>query len=311
MPRNDDSEDDDRPRRRRPRDDEDDRPARSRRDEDDDRRARSSRRDDDEDRPARSRRRRREFDDDRPSRTKKKSNLGLILGIVLGIVVLVCGAGGFVIYRFVSKVGSEVAARGESADNLREIGLKMHQHHDQFGNLPTSTYHGGTGQPLLSWRVHMLPRFGQHTLYAQFKIDEPWDGPNNRQLLSKMPKFYATSDMRLEDGKTYYRGFSHQGACFERPPQPPYRNPLTFARISDGLANTILVVEAGEPTEWTKPDDLEWLPGRPMPPLGRGPGDRVMALMADGSVRAFKKSMPESTWRALTTYSGNEMVNPE
>ena len=283
-------------------------------DEDDDRPARNRRRRDDEfddDRPARSRRRRDDLDDDRPRRKKKKSNLALILGIVGGVLVLLCAGGGFALYRYTSSVRGEVAERQETTDNMKKIGLAIHQYHDQFGTLPHSTYDGKDGKPLLSWRVHLLPRFQQHALYSQFRLDEPWDGPNNRQLLSKMPKIYATSDMRLEDGKTYYRGFSHEGAVFEHPTQPPYRKQFSFTQISDGLVNTLLIVEAGEPTEWTKPDDLDWSPGKPMPPLGRGSGDRVVVLMADGSVRTFKKSMPELTWRALTTYAGNEVARPD
>jgi Protein of unknown function (DUF1559) len=283
-------------------------------DEDDDRPARNRRRRDDElddDRPARSRRQRDDDDYDRPRRTKKKNKLPLILGIVGGVLVLLCAGGGFALYHFTSKVRSQVAERQETTNNMTKIGRAMHNYHDQFGTLPHNTYDGKDGKPLLSWRVHLLPRFEQHALYSQFRLDEPWDGPNNRQLLSQMPRIYATSDMRLEDGKTYYRAFSHRGAVFEHPTQPPYRQQIRFAQMSDGLVNTILLVEAGEPTEWTKPDDLDWSPGRPMPPLGRGPGDRVVVLMADGSVRALKKSMAESTWRGLITYGGNEVVNPD
>jgi hypothetical protein len=298
MPR--DEFDDDRPRRRRPRDDDDD----------EDRPSRSRRRDDDEDRPSRPRRRRDEGDI-RPRGAKKKSNLPLILGIVGGVLLLCCGGGGFAVYYFGDKVVSETREQQANNTNLKKIGLAMHNYQDRMAVLPNNTY-DATGKPLLSWRVHLLPQLEQEALYAQFKLDEPWDGPNNRKLLSKMPQVYATPNMRAEDGKTYYRGFSHQGAVFERPLQPPFRKQVGLQNMIDGVANTILVVESGDLGEWTKPDDIDWQLGRPMPALGAGRvGDRVQVLMGDGSVRSMRKSMTEQNWRALITYSGNEIVDPD
>ena len=42
----------------------------------------------------------------------------------------------------------------------------------------------------LSWRVHLLPYIGEGELYDRFKLDEPWDSPANKRLLSQMPKLY-------------------------------------------------------------------------------------------------------------------------
>jgi len=302
MPRNDDDfDDDDRPRRRRrDEDDDDERPSRSRRGRDED----------DDDRPARSRRRR---DNDRPQRRKKKSSLPLVLGIVGGVLFLCCGGGGFAVWYFSDKVGGDFREKQVSNNNMREIGLGFHNHMDQKGWLPNNSY-DKNGKPLLSWRVHLLPYLNENALYGQFKLDEPWDSPNNKRLLGQMPRVYSTPEAskRAGEGKTYYRGFSHQGAVFQRPlpGQPPMQ--LNFTNITDGLTNTILIVEAGEAVEWTRPDDIDWSPGRPMPPLGAGrAGDQVLVLMADGSVRFFRKTMAEANWRGLITYNGNELVAPD
>ena len=42
------------------------------------------------------------------------------------------------------------------------------------------------GKPLLSWRVAILPFVEQEELYAQFKLDEPWDSDNNKKLIAKI-----------------------------------------------------------------------------------------------------------------------------
>jgi hypothetical protein len=289
MPRRDDFDDDDRPRRR-PRDDDDvyDRPARSRR-----------RRDEDDE------------DDGLPVRPRKKgSSVGLILGAIGGVLLLCCGGTGVVAYLLSDRLGFESPDRKRSTNNLKQVGLGVHIYHDIHNTLPANSY-APDGRPLLSWRVHILPYIEQNALYGQFKLDEPWDSPNNLRLLNQMPHIYATAETqaRAGPGKTFYRGFAHRGAVFERPVRPG--NALGLANISDGLSNTIFVVEAGEAVEWTKPDDIDFGPGRPVPPLGAGrAGDDVLVLMGDGSTRKLKKTLPETTWRALVSYNGGEVIPP-
>src|SRR5262245_42242479 len=64
--------------------------------------------DDDDDRPRR-RRRRDDFDDDRPPPRKEKSSTGLIVGILIGVFVLLCGG--------VGGVGYLIYVRGKRAVN--------------------------------------------------------------------------------------------------------------------------------------------------------------------------------------------------
>jgi hypothetical protein len=298
----DDYDNEERPRRRRDEDDEE-RAPRSRRPRDDD--------DDREERPRRSRRRD-EDDDDLPPPRKKKSSLGLILGI-LGGVFLLCGGlcvGGWFLAS--SKIG-DAKERLVSSNNMKQIGIGCHNYSSANAGFPTNSY-TADGRPLLSWRVHILPYIGEGALYNKFKLDEAWDGPNNRRLLSEMPDTYATPKER-DDHKwgttTYYRGFSNPGTLFEKPLQfntPP--RGVAFNGVLDGMSNTILIVEAGEAVEWTKPDDLDASLNKPFPKLGgvRPKSDVILALMADGSVMPIKKSVAETMWRGATTYKGGEVV---
>ena len=64
-------------------------------------------------------------------------------------------------------------------NNLKQIGLALHMYHDVNGKFPTNVY-GPKGEPLLSWRVHLLPFLEEDGLYKQFKMDEAWDGPTNK-----------------------------------------------------------------------------------------------------------------------------------
>jgi hypothetical protein len=303
---------------------------------DDDRPRRKPRPDDDYDRP---RRRPRDDEDDDRAPPRRKSNLGLILGIIGGVLVLVCAGGGVGLYfafkGAVTKV-TEAADRMNSNNNLKQIGLATMSYEGKYNDFPNNSY-GPDGKPLLSWRVHILPFIEEEGLYKQFKLDEPWDSPNNRRLLDQMPLAYATPAERTgrapRGNQTYYRGFSSPGALFARrdvpgPPQakgglgrkdagpqifgPPLnQRPLTMGQITDGLSRTILAVEAGDPVEWTKPDDLDASPGKPFPKLGgiRPTDDAIQVVFLDGVVKIVRRSVPEANWRAAVTYAGNETVN--
>ena len=48
-----------------------------------------------------------------------------------------------------------------------------------------------TGRPMHSWRVLILPFLEQQSLYEQYDFREPWDGPNNIQLLGNMPDVFS------------------------------------------------------------------------------------------------------------------------
>jgi hypothetical protein len=324
MPRNDDDFDEDDGPRRRPRDDEEDRPARARRPRDEDA---------DEDRPARPRRRREE--DGEPPR--KKSNVGLVIGILAGVFVLCCGGLAGLGYWAYSKakpaiekgvaMAQEGAEAEESGKNLSKIGIALHNHNDAHGFLPQNTYDdlqtarnkgkaNATGKPLLSWRVHLLPFLEEDNLWRQFKLDEPWDSPNNLKLLNRMPAVYGTpeANKRAGPGKTYYRGFSHKRAIFEapKPRDPPtrFRIPASFP---DGTANTIAVVEAGDPVEWTKPEDLDWSPGRPRPALGGlNPNlPFVQVLFMNASVWKMRRDVPDQTLRWLIDPADGNIIPPD
>ena len=97
----------------------------------------------------------------------------------------------------------EAARRSASTNNLKQIALAMHNHHDVFRRLPASANYDGE-TPLLSWRVHILPFVGHQQLYSQFHLDEPWDSEHNRSLIENMPAVYENPSLSNGDFKTNY-----------------------------------------------------------------------------------------------------------
>jgi uncharacterized protein (TIGR03067 family) len=190
-----------------------------------------------------------------------------------------------------------------SANNLKQIGLAMHNYHDARRSLPAAAIYSKDGKPLLSWRVAILPYLDQRNLYNQFKLDEPWDSPHNKKLIDKMPRIYAPIGVDLKPGTTMYRVFVGPGAAFEG------TSGQRFPSFTDGTSNTILVVEAGEAVPWTKPDELRFDPKGKLPKLGGHFKGGFNVLVADGSTRAIRANFDPQLLRAAITRNGGEVID--
>jgi hypothetical protein len=196
------------------------------------------------------------------------------------------------------------AQRATSANNLKQMALAIHNFEAANGFLPSAILDPKTRKPILSWRVAILPYVEQDQLYKQFSFEEPWDGPNNKKLLASMPKLFLLPGVKTAAPKTHYRAFANGGAIFD------YAKRVTLATIADGTSNTLLVAEADEAVDWTKPDELEYDAGKPVPKLGGLFQGGFLASLADGSVRTIPATLPEKDLRALITRAGGERVDP-
>ena len=203
----------------------------------------------------------------------------------------------------------EGAPRAQCANNLKQIGLAMHNYHQAYGCLPPAAITDRAGRPLLSWRVALLPYLEQSDLYSKFHLDEPWDSPYNLALLGEMPYVYSCPSDQTQAqtlGMTNYQVVIGPRTAF-----PPDGKPVKFTEITDGPDRTILAGESRRKVPWTKPEDL--VSAMPLPRNGLGsdhPGG-FNALFADGSVRFVKSSTSPSVLSALFTRNGLEEVSSE
>jgi hypothetical protein len=200
----------------------------------------------------------------------------------------------------------EASQRIVTGNNLKEIGLALHDFHDTYLRFPAPAIYSKDGKPLLSWRVAILPYLEQQDLYKQFHLDEPWDSEHNKKLLAKMPKIYAPTvpGLTKDPSATFYQVFTGKGAIFEG------KEGVSLVQITnaDGPANTLLVVEASEAVPWTKPQDLHYDPDKPPPKFGGHFRHVSPALFADGSVRNINNVIKDKVLRALITWNGGEEI---
>jgi prepilin-type processing-associated H-X9-DG protein len=201
-----------------------------------------------------------------------------------------------------------------SINNQKQILLAIHNYTSvNNGHLPTPVLYGGANKSIpYSWRVAILPFIEQNELYKQYNFDEPWDGPNNRRLIDKMPPTYSYPGLAggtLSRTNTSYFVLSGDAAALGAIAPGKEAAGLTFSDITDGTSNTIMVVEANRETPWTKPEDIPFDPNGPVPDLGGFDPNVFNVGFADGSVRTISKSIAPTVLKALITRDGGEAVS--
>jgi hypothetical protein len=226
------------------------------------------------------------------SRDRLKGRGLAIAGLVIGVLGLVPIP---LHLSFLRKAALQV----QLTNQMKQIGMAIHAYNHQHGTLPPAVVYGPDGQPLYSWRVLILPFLGEGHLYNQFKLDEPWDSPNNKRLLTQMPQVYVLPSQRREEPyATFFQVFTGGGTLFEVGPNSAKR---PIGQITGDPASTIMIVEAAEPVPWSKPADLPYAPDQPLPQLGILRDYQFTAVMADGTVHTIRKAMDEKGLRALIT----------
>jgi len=178
------------------------------------------------------------------------------------------------------------AKRSQSMNNLKQLGLAMHNFYDRHKRFPAIGTFDATGKPLLSWRVHILPYVDQQQLYDQFHRDEPWDSEHNRKLIAKMPEAFRSpaSKHRARRGLATYRLVVGERTVF------PGREGIEIKQITDGTSNTILAVEVDDEhaVVWTKPEGLPFNAKNPAEGMGGQFEGGFHCAICDGSGHFIK-----------------------
>ena len=162
-----------------------------------------------------------------------------------------CCCGGGVLLPALSD-GRGVAHRMVCASKAKHIALALHIYHDQYKEFPPAHIDDADGKPMHSWRVLILPFLEQGNLYAKYRFDEPWDGPNNRQLLESIPPMYSCP-AQTNSPYTDYVAVVGPDTVW------PGATSRKLTDIADPQDQTLLFVESAEPRIlWMEPRDLAY-----------------------------------------------------
>jgi prepilin-type N-terminal cleavage/methylation domain-containing protein/prepilin-type processing-associated H-X9-DG protein len=154
--------------------------------------------------------------------------------VVIAIIAILIG----LLIPAVQKV-REAAARIQCANNLKQIGIALHNHHDSMGSFPAGhearAYKSVGSAPTLgpsnpyyysNWAIQLLPFIEQGNLYNQYNNNVSNDNPANQAVVqANVPTYNCSSDPNinklLSPGSTYsgqpfarqYRTASYRGVA--------------------------------------------------------------------------------------------------
>jgi prepilin-type N-terminal cleavage/methylation domain-containing protein len=243
------------------------------------------------------------------------------------------------------------SARMACSNNLRQIGLAVHNYYDIGGAppratdsrrpsvLPSGTIPHPDFAPAerFSWFASLLPFLEQDSLYKQLDLSVPWNVERNRQPVEQVVRtFICPADPPwappAAGALTHYVGVAGVGPdAATLPAADPraglfgYDRAISFKDIKDGTSNTLMALE-------TAKDNGPWAEGgtatvrgldpTTRPYLGQGrpfgirhtPSSRqegANALMADASTRYLNGQISAATLEALATIAGGEQIAPD
>lgn len=179
---------------------------------------------------------------------------------------------------------------------------------DAEGHYPPAFVLGPDGRPWHSWRVLILPYIEGRDLYQQYAVNEPWDGPHNRELIGQMPRLYRFHT-RPQEGQTTTNDLAVVGENTMWPQAGKRTNKDVAGRHS----STLLIVEnRGLDLVWTEPRDLdiETMPFEVNHPHGLSSWYKMPgAVLADGSVVTIPLGSDPAALRAAATAVGPKAVS--
>jgi prepilin-type processing-associated H-X9-DG protein len=188
-------------------------------------------------------------------------------------------------------------------NNLKQIGLALHNYHDTNKHFPSANICDKNGKPLFSWRVAILPMMEYGSLYDALKKDEPWNSPHNTKVLSQVQLGeYQCPSAHRDNNDCFTNYIAVIG------PGTAWREDGTV-KLSDLPYNgnravmAIEVVNSG--VHWAEPRDLTVEEALDRMKTGKGfristaHPHRIAILFADGHVSAMPSKMSISMWRKI------------
>lgn len=188
-------------------------------------------------------------------------------------------------------------------NKLKQLGLALHNFHEQHGSLPSAFTVDEAGAPMHSWRTLILLYIEKDYLHEQYKFDEPWNSTHNKGLLQTVDVLRCSWEEEHEFVTDF---FAIVGPSTVWPKQ----DSISFDEIKDGMSETIALIQLphsdvpwseptdvvfdgtqltlrGQPIEWPRETAREktdwfWQPNLPETPV----------LLADGSVYSIRIGTP-------------------
>lgn len=218
----------------------------------------------------------------------------------------------------------EAARRTQSRNNLKQIGLAMHNSHDVYGSFPSGTVQNENLDPeqRLGWAVSILPYIEEANTYNRIEMAAGWEDQDDFVTAAVIPSYLNPSMSRFGEsgGQIDYLGVAGIGpdaATLENNDPNTgifgYDRQTRLRDITDGTSNTVMVADSAEPNAYIQ--GYLTISGFSEEPYIGGPdgfgavhSGGMNSLFADGSVRFISEFVDPTVIEAVATKGGGEVV---
>ncbi len=231
------------------------------------------------------------------------------------------------------------ARRSQSMNNLKQLGIAMHNYHETHNSFPAGTLPNEKLKPdeRLSFMVELLPYIDQSPLYEKVDKEGGWKDKENRLVIetrlpvlmnpgvSMQPIAATKADANEEasnSAPTHYVGMAGIGK--DAPLLPitsnragvfGYNRKTRLEDITDGTSNTVMISEASKDYGAWGAGGTATIRSLTQKPYINGPDGiggpfpgGCHVLFGDGSVRFISQAIDPGTFEALITIRGGEVI---
>ena len=221
----------------------------------------------------------------------------------------------------------QAARRTQSANNLKQLGLAMHNYADVYNHFPQGTIPNEKLKPeeRLSWIVSVLPFIEQNNLYDVIDQDKGWEDEVNADALKVQLPVLQNPGFGVDDEEfppTQYVGISGWGKDSAMLPKGHeragifgYDRKTRFADILDGTSNTVAVSEASHSFDAWGAGGSGTVRGFENKPYINGPdgiggpfAGGANMLLGDGSVRFISENIDPQIMERLAAMADGQAI---
>lgn len=254
-----------------------------------------------------------------PATIPAKSNTGMIIALILGgifVFMLFCGGVLVALLLPAVQMAREAGQRMQRSNNLKQVGLAIHNYHSTYRQLPLNKIESSSGEERIGWRLAITPFLeAQHAWQiVQDNPEEPWNGellqaalaadaPPGLESVVVVDGEFDESDIAAM-GRTNVFAIESDETMF-----PPAANTtVRFRDVTDGLSNTAMMIELpNRSVQWMSTENIT--PDEAYQAIQElDPPQAAHLLMGDGAVIAVSPGMDRETFDALCTKSGGEIL---